>query len=560
MSFANLGPATTHPGVKRRAILTPRRILRSATKEKAHPSVEAGEYPNPPANIQSLATETLFSIAKYLDEGDWLALGLTNRRLNSVATSLLWNRLHNDPIRSKEVLLWSVENGRHDLLKTLLDREVSPNFLYLSTILRSKLREVLATQGLSGAVKPKPNRILLDALKRDKYCRNATYRRNRALPQTHAPEGDPSFDPTLWPHRFGVAATLGTPEDRHSWAWAPLHVALLLKDNTAVRLLLDYGANVNTQCSGMCDCAVPDLPDTSEEPGSVAPHRDRSVWSALHVAMCSGNEEAVRLLIARGTSVFVGSLVRQPGGLHRTPRLAMTAFENAAWLGSVDMCQILLGVPQFKKYLDHSNRQQQTALHFAAAAGQIRTVGKLLLENGATFHFYEGETPLVGPALPLKIRNDPIRFLCLLFRYDDARWLLDFCEEFYRHRDFDPKPLYSRVLASICPLQDREECNRLSLREKQDVVLNETPANHQPALGACPQLTKEESQLHRLSLARRLLDLGADPNQAERNSRHEAPALETTYIRHRICYRTPLQLYVKPELFNSDPPKQKIIG
>ena len=546
VSFANPRLATTHQGVKRRAILTPRRILRSATEAKTHPSAEAGKDPNPPADIHSLATETLFSIAQYLDEGDWWALSLTSRRLNTVATSLLWNGLHNDPIRSQDVLLWSVETGRHGLLQILLDKKVSPNFLYLSTLLRSRLRDVLAIQGRPGAVKPRPDGTLRNELEREKFCRGSRNRRNYPVPGSNANTGQNMsqmlFDPAIWPHRFGVVATLGTLEDRQHWAWAPLHVAVLLGDNIAVRLLLDHGADVNAQCSGMCDCAVPDLPGTSEEPASVAPHRDRSVWSALHVAMCSGNEEAARLLICRDASVLVGSLVRVPQGLHRTQRLAMTAFQNAAWIGSVEMCRILLGVPQFRRWIDHSNRQQQTALHFAAAAGHIQTVGKLLLENGATFHYYEGETPRIGRELPPKIRNDPIRFLCLMFRYDDARWLLNFCHRFYRDRAYDPKPLYTRVLASISYLQGPLMHCRLSLREKQDFLCN-IPSNHgNAAAGAGAPTTSWESQSHRLSLARRLLDLGAEPNQAERTVPSKMPVLELPYMQASICYRTPLQL------------------
>ncbi len=527
----------------------PRRILRSATNEKAHPSVDAGGNPIPPANIQSLATETLFSIAQYLDEGDVWALSLTTRRLNSVATSVLWNGLHNDPVRSQDVLLWSVETGRHDLLQILLDKQVSPNFLYLSTLLRSRLRDVLAIQGRPGAVKPRPDGTLLNELKKDRYCRSWRNRRIYARPENNANAeqnmSQVSFDPVSWPHWFGVVATLGPGSITHDckhWAWAPLHVAVLLGDNTAVRLLLDHGADVNAQCSGMCDCAVPDLPGTSEDGGSVNPQRDRSLWSALHVAMCSGNQEAARLLISRDASVLVGSLVRVPQGLHRTQRLAMTAFQNVAWMGSVEMCQILLGVPQFKRFLDHSNRQHQTALHFAAAAGHIRTVGKLLLESGATFHYYEGETPRLGRELPPKIRNDPIRFLCLLYRYSDARWLLDFCHHFYRDRAYDPKPLYTRVLASISYLQAPISLCRMSLREKQDCICNGPSNTGYVATEVGVPRTSWESQNHRLSLARRLLDLGADPNQAERTVPLSFPVLEMPYMQESICYRTPLQL------------------
>lgn len=503
-----------------------------------------------------LATETLFFIADFLIDSDLWALCLVNRRLNSVAAPILWKRLYDSSSRSKEVLLWAVEAGRPELLKGLLERGVSPNFLYLSSFLRSRLLDVLAAQGHHGAFGPRHDKTLEEEVFREKYCRSGTIRRRvRYTRLIHSIPIPMTGDDVNWilahsadfPHtcsleRFGVTDNLGDPENRQYWAWAPIHVAILRGDNTALQLLLDHGANVDAQCSGACDCAVPELSGVEDKNDSVAPNRNRSVWTALHVAMCSGNGDATRLLISRGASVFVGGLVRQPYGLHRLPRLGTTALQDAAWMGSVPMLSILLESPRFKSYLDHGNRHQQTALHYAAAGGHIRTAGKYLLKTGATFHFYEGETPRIGPALP-KIRNDPLRLLCMQFKYDDARWLVDFCKGLYRGKGFDPKPLYTRAFASLCSLRRPAVYTQLSLRERQD-RLYKLPWDD-PLKSNAEKAGKEAveaSQPGRLSLARKLLKSGVDINESQRSCLWGPPFLEIGYSQHGIRFRTPLQL------------------
>jgi len=503
----------------------------------------------------SLANETLFFIADLLGENDLWALCLVNRRLNSVAAPILWKRLYDSSSRSKAVLLWAVEAGRSELLKALLERKVSPDFLYLSSLLRSRLRDVLGAQGRHCAVGPRNDETLQAEIFREKYCRSAIIRKKvRYMRFLHGvglamTEDDEwnldnggNYQHTCSLERFGVAENLGDPEDRQYWAWGPIHIAILRGDNTALRLLLDHGADIDARCSGACDCAVPELSGEDDLSGSVAPHQNRSMWTPLHVAMCSGNAEAVRLLISRGASVFVGGLIRQPYGLDRFPRLGMTALQDAAWMGSVQMLSILLESPRFQSYIDHGNRQQQTPLHYAAAGGHIRTVGKHLLKEGATFHFYEGETPRVGPAVP-KIRNDPLRLLCMQFRFDDARWLVDFCKRLYRGKGFDPKPLYTRALATLCSLREPAVCVRRSLREQQDRLYSLTSddlnkSNEEKA----DREAAEASQPGRLAFAGKLLVFGADINEPQRASYLAMPFLETGYSQYGICHRTPLQL------------------
>jgi ankyrin repeat protein len=288
-------------------------------------------------------------------------------------------------------------------------------------------------------------------------------------------------------------------------------------------MLLDHGADVNAQCSGLCDCAVPDLSGKSEVNSSVAPHHDRSVWTPLHVAMCTGNADAARLLIARGASALVGSLIRQSYGVDRKSRLSMNAFQNAAWMGSVPMCQILLVTPRFGQYLNRLNLKSQTALHYAAAGGNIRTVGKLLLQNGATYDDYGGGG--------LSTRDDPLRLLCKHGKYEDARWLIHFCLDLYQGRGLDPRRLYTRVLAAVCDLRPHTAYNRLSLRAQQDQLYSMT-AQDIANLGKVNWQEVERSGLNRVTLAITLLSFGADVNRTQ----------EVVDPQDHRRYRTPLQI------------------
>jgi hypothetical protein len=184
----------------------------------------------PTANLMSLATETISFIVDYLDEGDLAALCLVNHRLNNIATPLLWKSLSDNPERQKEVLLWAAETGQHALLQNLLDQQVSPNFLYLSPILKSRLKDVLAAQGLRGAVRPREDRVFEAEVFREKYCRSGLIRNKvrhqRGIAHLDLAMTDNDLEWNLahadYAHTcslrvFGLDRILGGTEDRQYW-------------------------------------------------------------------------------------------------------------------------------------------------------------------------------------------------------------------------------------------------------------------------------------------------------------------------------------------------------
>ncbi|KAK4099142.1 ankyrin [Parathielavia hyrcaniae] len=283
--------------------------------------------------LRSMSRQTASSpeIERDLEETELWALSLQNRRLSNVATPYLWKNLYNNPLRCREVLLWCAQVGQNDLLKGLLDRNTSR-------------RQKVARRDLQGEVLPSKT------IRR--RVRSARKKANLSLEITdgdldwilsHAWQLSDAWHSHYSLDHFGVSER---PEanNRHYWYGAPVNIAAKRHNDTAFRMLLDNGADIDAQCSGLCDCAAPPMDGEDHLGDSVEPRQDRSVWTALHVAMCSGNEEAV-----------------------------------------------LLDEPRSRPFLN--THRDRSPLIYAAAGGHIRIVGKYLLDNGAIFHDYEGLAP-----------------------------------------------------------------------------------------------------------------------------------------------------------------------
>jgi ankyrin repeat protein len=346
---------------------------------------------------------------------------------------------------------------------------------------------------------------------------------------------------------FGIVEnpTARHPNFKNYWGWTPLHVAAQRGDNTAIRLLLDHGADVEAQASGVCDCAAPELTGTDDLSESVQPNKNRSIWTPLHVAMCSGHEEAMKLLLNKSASAKIGAFLHLPNAAHQKSRLDNTSFQYAAWLGSVSMCKILLAQPAHAPYLLWTNRWEQSPLHYAAAGGHIRTVGKFLVQQGAKLSGWTDPGPRdLPPVAEWRLVNDPLRLLCMQGMYSDARWLVQYAERLEEDDALTPNPayVYSRSLAALSFLRPAAEYNQLSLRERQDRLLSLSP--HDLTYHVRDTITTREiqaSRRQRLSLAKKLLDLGASLNQAHVATDNDMPVLSPSPARLKRL-RTPLQL------------------
>ncbi|KAK4143454.1 ankyrin repeat-containing domain protein [Dichotomopilus funicola] len=486
--------------------------------EGVPPSAESSRIPlrlGETTGMMRLPTELLLQVMAGMGEEQLWALTLTNRRLSVVANALLWAGLHNDPKRSKEVLLWAVEAGNHELLRHMLQNGNDPNFLFLSGILRSRLRDVLSTQGRRHDLYPRLiSREMVAEVFRQEYCGCRT-ERNLIWPYQRKERLDSAITydnldlvveemtnqfPSALSLWHGIDEIWGDIRDHRYWSWGPLHVAAFRGDNAALELLLDHGANINAQYDLYCE---------------VEPHHNRVAWTALHVAMCEGHDDTVRLLVARGISGLVGARVYPvPDPTRYTPPIpetdwtpSMTAFHNAAWIGSATNCQLFLETHRFHEYLNES-AGVNSAVHLAAAGGNIRTAGRLLLD-------------VVRP--PDAVLGQLLEILCKSYQFGDAEWLVDFYAGALADGRIDTCVFHQRALAVLCEHEGPTIYSKLSNRQRQDRLYSLTPG--QPGYtdyseySDCARAKKEQdiqnSLGQRLSLANKFLALGADPNAVQ---------------------------------------------
>ncbi|KAK3307299.1 ankyrin repeat-containing domain protein [Chaetomium strumarium] len=199
-------------------------------------------------------------------------------------------------------------------------------------------------------------------------------------------------------------------------------------------------------------------------------------WSPLHLAVCFVHDRLVRRLLDHGANhMAVGWLATGHPTFVDAEDPGITALHRAALRGGVAMCQLLLdhhaaGVTEASgDMLERGEARGLRALDYAVAAGHTRTVGSWLLEHGADH--------LQHIALAERNFPAPLNFLCARQQYRDAHYLLD--------------RILIRTLGSL---------RGFLVEDMEHVVTTESPM---------PEPDSEEALI---TLVRRLLDAGVDPN------------------------------------------------
>ncbi|KAG7294118.1 hypothetical protein NEMBOFW57_004182 [Staphylotrichum longicolle] len=184
-----------------------------------------------------------------------------------------------------------------------------------------------------------------------------------------------------------------------------LHVAAERGDDKLAKLLLESGAIVDPLLAVTERPAVLGILDGI----FVSPVVPTCQESPLHCAIAGGHYSTAKLLLDCGASTVVSF-----GGIK--------ALHVAAWHGALDICRLL--VDRDASLVHERTKAELTPFHFAAAAGNVETVGRFLRDKGADIHASFDGFVLAG--------NVHREWTCNAFthalrtrRYSDALMLLD---------------------------------------------------------------------------------------------------------------------------------------
>ncbi|KAK4126438.1 hypothetical protein N657DRAFT_308338 [Parathielavia appendiculata] len=154
-------------------------------------------------------------------------------------------------------------------------------------------------------------------------------------------------------------------------------------------------ANMERKCQGLCDCLTPTCLYANES-------EQLPAWSPSHLAICSGYEHVVRLLLGLGADAWaVGNATEvAPGLTVDILPVGISAVHSAALQGNVVMCQPLLDhyaartldesfdrcvwIMRRTRCLEMLERRDSkglTPLDYAIAAGHTRTTSAWLLNQ-----------------------------------------------------------------------------------------------------------------------------------------------------------------------------------
>ncbi|KAK3898959.1 hypothetical protein C8A05DRAFT_37430 [Staphylotrichum tortipilum] len=483
-----------------------------------------------------LICEITANLLEHTALGSVAALAQCSRRL-----SLVLPLLHDHVARvslaaGEDALVWAAENDELATLQSLLDHGVDPNARFWSVLPGHVRHQVLAAQRRPRRLAPALDGHLISKLLQEEivWCSrcepvespDATGKFYRAwymatldgtipdsfpvMPEFIASMA-PGIDQLVSNARFGCRqrALIKLP-DRRPYSWTALHAAAKRGNIEAVKSLLAHGAQIESKCEGLCGCLTP----TCHGPisGEHAPSSGERppTWTALHLAVCFGHQDLVRLLLSRGANhLDVGemsaarfSAIPDAQGAWagtRNERPPITAFHTAALKGNVDMCRLLLDhhvafrPDGDENVLDRRDSKEQRPIDYAVAAGHTRTAAAWLLEQR------NGNRPLIDAERHAS--PTVLHFLCYRGRYRDAQFLL---ERTRPSAEGCTQALHMCFATKHAVLSVPYKTRLGSLEVFVDEYMEDVMA-------AKRRLPQHDSEEDLISLAKQLLTRGADP-------------------------------------------------
>ncbi|KAK6821963.1 hypothetical protein PG987_014788 [Apiospora arundinis] len=244
--------------------------------------------------------ELLLEILSYIDSGqEWKSLATVNRGFYNLAISRFWDGIDDD--QKCRIFFWACAAGSTRAVNRLLELGVTVN-LNLQV-------------GYSNGLEDQDPRYYI------------------GLPNSHIPQngmGGYAFLPDM----NDIILLDGL---YYLSSCKPLHVAVSHGQKHIVEILLRHGVWIDAPSKDYCSC--------SDRPLSPLYRQYQPRFTALHVAICTHQEDIAQMLISNGASIYVDRVV------HKLPRT------------------------------DHPDHSRVTALHYCAIHDSLSTA-KLMIEEG----------------------------------------------------------------------------------------------------------------------------------------------------------------------------------
>ncbi|KAK6855140.1 hypothetical protein PG995_008672 [Apiospora arundinis] len=244
--------------------------------------------------------ELFLKILSYIDSGqEWKSLATVNRGFYNLAISRFWDGIDDD--QKCRIFFWACAAGSTRAVNRLLELGVTVN-LNLQV-------------GYSNGLEDQDPRYYI------------------GLPNSHIPQngmGGYAFLPDM--NDIILLDGLYYPS-----SCKPLHVAVSHGQKHIVEILLRHGVWIDAPSKDYCSC--------SDRPLSPLYRQYQPRFTALHVAICTRQEDIAQMLISNGASIYVDRVV------HKLPRT------------------------------DHPDHSRVTALHYCAIHDSLSTA-KLMIEEG----------------------------------------------------------------------------------------------------------------------------------------------------------------------------------
>lgn len=289
--------------------------------------------------LLELPLELFLEITGYIDSGqDWKSLAAVDRCFNFLAIKRFWNNLDRD--KQYRILMWACAAGSLRALRRLLESGLTTNVN-------------LQVLGVHGSRDQTPAFYLGQLSQHDLGQANKHHAFLPYMDDIHQLIPDYQY---------------------HRSCWKPIHVAVRHGQSRIVETLLHHGAWIDEPSQNYCLCKRPSM--------GVAYYVPK--YTALHLALCTGQEEIAQLLISEGASLYVDRNVRRDEDSYSPDRGRITALHFCAIHGSLSTTKAIIEEEGHETVIDERDEFGWSAIMYAYRHFKNDVFGYLLAKGAAT--------------------------------------------------------------------------------------------------------------------------------------------------------------------------------